>query len=238
MNEDHSRGRKRDHNGELRCPSDINGPSAPPDGDNPQATRTSKKRAHEQSTGFVGNNDTIPNSTGRKRQRPPRRNRRLRQPTLDFGPGQLNIPANAIRPDKVYGDGVEPKLDGTFRLAYGNIDGFSTVAYNNPKANVLKHWLRTIEADFFAGNEAQINWKLMPRSGCLHELFRTENALRAVAGYNTHENFSRRQYGGTFQLTFGSLAARVVDTGVDDRGLGRYAWTKFQGRNGHVARIV
>jgi len=78
----------------------------------------------------------------------------------------------------------------------------------------------------------------MPRSGCLPELFCTENALRAVAGYNTHENFSRRQYGGTFQLTFGSLAARVVDTGVDDRGLGRYAWTKFQGRNGHVARIV
>jgi hypothetical protein len=66
----------------------------------------------------------------------------------------------------------------------------------------------------------------MPRSGRLPELFRTENALRAVAGYNTHENFSRRQYGGTFQLTFDSLAARVVDTGIDDRGLGRYAWTK------------
>jgi hypothetical protein len=68
---------------------------------------------------------------------------------LDFGPGQLNIPANAIRPDNIYGDGVEPKLDGMFRLAYGNIDGFSTLAYNNPKANVLKHWLRTIDADFF-----------------------------------------------------------------------------------------
>jgi hypothetical protein len=70
------------------------------------------------------------------------------------------------------------------------------------------------------------------------ELFPTENALRTVAGYNVHENFSRRQYGGTFQLTFGALAARVVDTGVDSRNLGQYAWTKFQGRNGHVARIV
>jgi hypothetical protein len=91
---------------------------------------------------------------------------------------------------------------------------------------------------FFAGNEAQINWSLMPRSGRLPELFRSENALRTVAAYNTHENFSRRQYGGTFQLTFGELAARVVDTGVDDRNLGRYAWTKFQGRTGHVARII
>jgi hypothetical protein len=157
---------------------------------------------------------------------------------LDFGPGQLNIPANAIRPNKVYGDGVEPKLDGMFRLAYGNIDGFSTVAYNNPKANVLKHWLCMINADFFVGNEAKINWKITPRSGRLRELFRTKNALCAVAGYNMHENFSRRQYGRTFQLTFGSLAAWVVDTGADDRGLGRYAWTKFQGRNGHIACIV
>jgi hypothetical protein len=62
--------------------------------------------------------------------------------------------------------------------------------------------------------------------------------LRVIAAYNTHENDSRRQYGGTFQLSFGDLAARVVDTGVDERKLGRYAWTKFQGRHGHVTRII
>jgi hypothetical protein len=71
---------------------------------------------------------------------------------------------------------VEPKLDGTFRLAYGNINGFSTVPFNNPKANTLKHWLRHVEADFFASNEAQINWSQMPCSGRLPELFHTKNA--------------------------------------------------------------
>jgi hypothetical protein len=133
---------------------------------------------------------------------------------------------------------MEPKPDGVFCLAYGNIDGFSTVPFNNPTAHVLKHWIRTIDADFFAENEAKINWSIMPRSGRLQELFCTENALRTVAGYNMHENFSWRQWGGTFQLAFGALAARVVDTGVDDRGLGHYVWTQFQGRNGHVAHIV
>lgn len=86
---------------------------------------------------------------------------------------------------------MEPKPDGVFWLAYGNIDGFSTVSFNNPKANILKHWLRKVEADFFSGNEAKINWSIMPRSGRLPKIFRTENALRTVAGYNTHENFSR-----------------------------------------------
>ena len=114
---------------------------------------------------------------------------------------------------------MEPKADGVFRLAYGNIDGFHMVPFNNPKANFLKDWLRSVEADFFAGNEPQINWSMMPRSGRLPELFRSENALRTIAAYNTHENFSRRQYGGTFQLTFGKLAARVVDTRVDERQL-------------------
>jgi hypothetical protein len=79
---------------------------------------------------------------------------------------------------------------------------------------------------------------MMPRSGQLPEIFRTENALRTVAAFNTHEHHSKRQYGGTFHLTFGELASRVAETGVDDRGLGRYAWTKFEGRHGHVARII
>ena len=178
---------------------------------------------------------------------PPQHHRRRRhrrhqtipaQRLLPFHAIPSGLPPNAIPPDQPYGDGMEPNADGVFRLAYDNIDGFHTVPFNNPKANFLKDWLRSVEADFFAGNEPQINWSMMPRSGRLPELFRSENALRTIAAYNTHENFSRRQYGGTFQLTFGELAARVVDTGVDERQLGRYAWTKFQGRHGHVTRII
>lgn len=172
------------------------------------------------------------------KQHRPRQPKRLHQHVLDFGSIRRPTLDDAIPPDQVYGDGVEPKPDGTFQLAYGNIDGFNTVSFNNLKGNILRHWLWLVEADFFAGNEAKVNWSLMPRSGRLAEIFRTENALRTVASYNIHEQFGRRQYGGTFQLTFGALASRVVDTGVDARQLGRYSWTKFQGRNGHVAWII
>ena len=124
-------------------------------------------------------------------------------------------PLNSFPLDQAYGDGMELKAEGVFWLAYGNIDGFPTVPFNNPKANFLKDWLHLAEADFFVGNEAQINWHMMPCSGHLPELFCSENALRTIVAYNTHENFSRHQYGGTFQLTFGALAAHVVETGVD-----------------------
>jgi hypothetical protein len=148
------------------------------------------------------------------------------------------VPPGAIPPEQPYGDGIEPKPEGVYRLAYGNIDGFPTVPYNNPKAGQLKDWFKATEVDFFAGNESKINWRKMPRSGQLPEIFRTENALRTVAAFNTHENDSRRQYGGTFHLTFGELASRVVEVGTDESGLGRFAWTRFEGRHGHSARIV
>jgi hypothetical protein len=33
-------------------------------------------------------------------------------------------------------------------------------------------------------------------------------------------------------------AARVVEQGKDNTGLGRWAWTKYQGKDGHAVRVV
>jgi hypothetical protein len=74
-----------------------------------------------------------------------------------------------------------------------------------------------MEIDFFACNESKINWAKMPPSGRLPELFRSENDLRTVAAFNSNELFGLRQYGGTFQLMMGQMAANVYDKGVDDR---------------------
>jgi exonuclease III len=133
---------------------------------------------------------------------------------------------------------VADKPANVFRVAYGNINGFSAVPHTNLKANELRYWFRHMEVDFFVGNEGKINWARMPHEGRLPELFRSENDLRAVAAFNSNESFALKQYGGTFQLTMGQLASRVAETGVDDRNLGRWAWTQFKGRNGHSTRIV
>jgi hypothetical protein len=125
-----------------------------------------------------------------------------------------------------------------FRLAYGNINGFMAVPHTNPKAVELRHWLRHMEVDLFAGNESKINWSCMPKAGRLPEMFRSENELRTVAAYNSNESFALRQFGGTFQLTMGQLASRVADMGVDNRNLGRWAWTQLTGRHGHSTRII
>jgi hypothetical protein len=59
-------------------------------------------------------------------------------------------------------------MDGVFRLAYGNIDGFPTVPFNNPKANVLKHWLRDIEAYFLRAKRSENQLEFNALFGITH----------------------------------------------------------------------
>jgi hypothetical protein len=63
--------------------------------------------------------------------------------------------------------------------------------------------------------------------GRVPESFWSKNDLRTVAVFNSNENFALKQFGGTFQLIMGQLAARVHNMGVDPRNLGRWAWTQF-----------
>jgi hypothetical protein len=158
------------------------------------------------------------------------------QALIPFRPVQRQ--SRGLPPEEDFGDSIGIKSPKVFRLGYGNINGFPAVPHNNPKAGQLRHWFRHMDIDFFAGNESKINWAQMPPSGRLPELFRSENDLRTVAAFNSNESFGLRQFGGTFHLTMGQMASNVSGTGVDDRNLGRWAWTRFSGRNGHSTRII
>lgn len=80
----------------------------------------------------------------------------------------------------------------------------------------------------------------MPWDGQLSSWFRSGEALRTVTGYNVHEAqlFDKRQYGGTFALCFRESASRVIESGSDKAGLGRWSWFRFNNRNQASVRIV
>ena len=75
-----------------------------------------------------------------------------------------------------------------------------------------------------------VNWNKMPPSGRLNMLLRSENELRAAAGFNIIEAFGIRQYGRIFLLAFGSLEFRVLESRTDILGLDRWMWKRFKGR--------
>jgi hypothetical protein len=141
-----------------------------------------------------------------------------------------------IHPHDDFGSIPNEKNSDLVRIGYANIDGFTANVIGNDKVNAIRRYARKHDLDAFFGVEANINWKKMPEEGQLLELFRSENAIRTVASYNTFENWGRKQQGGTFGLAFGQLASKVHDMGGDD--LGRWSWMLFRGRDGHKVRVV
>lgn len=97
--------------------------------------------------------------------------RRRWQREIPFRPLFDQHHSQGISHTQDFGDGVRDKPVDVFRVAYGNINGFSAVSHTNPKAQELRHWFRCMDVDFFAGNEGKINWARMPRSGRLPESF-------------------------------------------------------------------
>jgi hypothetical protein len=106
------------------------------------------------------------------------------------------------------------------------------------QGNLLRAFIRRYKLDGFWGQEAGLNWDLMPHSGRLESMFWSENALYSVAAHNKHRTNSRQQFGGTFTMAFGKLAMKATDSNVDPTGLGRWSWIQFSGKEGHMTRIL
>ena len=146
---------------------------------------------------------------------------------------------NNLRPNTTLYLGVSPyedledsfraKQEGVVQLAGENINMFNTSNFNNQKGNELCQFLWIFEVNGFFGQEAGINWDLMPWSGKLEAMFHMENALEEVVGHNKHRKTSRGHYSGTFMLAFGGLAMKKLEMSVDKTGLGRWVWMKYTG---------
>jgi hypothetical protein len=174
---------------------------------------------------------------GRKRCKKKKRQGTLIQQSINFEMSR-RTPAG-IHYEQDFGDSFEePKRDGFIRIAGGNINNFTPKNFNNEKGNLLRAFIRRYELDSFWGQEAGLNWDLMPHSGRLESMFQSENALYSVAAHNKHRTNGRQQFGGTFAMAFGELVTKATDSNVDPTGLGRWSWIQFSGKEGHTTRIL
>ena len=84
----------------------------------------------------------------------------------------------------------------------------------------------------------------MKKSLQFHERIRTwwePGQTKALFVYNkTEKRLQRsiRQYGGTAQFSRGEAALRLQKSGENPRGLGRWVWQKFLGKNNTKLRVI
>jgi len=121
-------------------------------------------------------------------------------------------------------------------LAFKNIGGFPTVR-TKIKENIIRHGLIKWDFDVFGFAEMNIDWRLVDEDSKL-PLHTREWLEHQHISWAQNRTFPPRTYGSTALFSINKAAHRVTSKGQDETGLGRWCWTKYQGRGGHALRII
>ncbi len=141
---------------------------------------------------------------------------------------------------QVHGFALPKKGEGTIRLIYKNVNGFSNRMCGNEKVEQARQIHDELEVDTVAYCEHQLNMRHKKNGNGFNQLFQGgEAAIQSVVAHNVHENVGRIQQGGISMLLFGHLTEQLDynETGKDDSGLGRWMVMTLQG-DGVCTRIV
>ena len=137
------------------------------------------------------------------------------------------------------------KAPNTLRISLTNAGGFP-ISTQDKKNKLLLSFVQDNDIDVPMWTETDKHWDSLPFKDRLPA--RTngwfESLHMTTAYYKTFPGATRQQYGGVSLWSTGQAAHRIKDSGFDlasgtDRfGLGRWAWTRYQGRNGVSLRVV
>ena len=145
---------------------------------------------------------------------------------------------NKLNKKPYYGSEMGPRRKGTFRCISANMNNFPVEA-SHPKnitfiANMKKH-----QGDIFLLQEHGLNERKLSEEarlkGRIEPAFRM-GEVKVTTAYNRHfapeHPRAKRCYGGTATITSFELAPYACGSGIDETGMGRWAWSRIQGRDG------
>jgi hypothetical protein len=155
---------------------------------------------------------------------------------------QLSISGENITLDdtEAFADTMKTKPANTIRIALQNIQLLPENSRHYKSQQLINHIVQA-ELDALLMNEVGLNWKAVTAAGQWAErTIGKINGSRAVFANNTTELkiTDTIQYGGVGILATQELAHRIIATGKDPTNLGRFAWIRIQGKEGHTVHII
>ena len=123
-------------------------------------------------------------------------------------------------------------------MAFQNINGFPTSS-RHPKNNQIQLAWEELDIDILGVSETNMFWPNLPFADRLQErLFGWFERLHINFAFTSKERAKERyQSGGTALFARNELASRALFSGRDPRGLGRWVWTRFQGKHNITLRV-
>jgi len=146
-------------------------------------------------------------------------------------------------PTQHHGDKMRAKKDQCARIISVQLNTFPTSNTEDDvaKRTILASVLQESGADIMLTQEDNTAWDLVSAERRPKELCRSWfESMNLHSAYNTHaENKERRTHlqGGVSIWSINDATHRVLERGVDQTGLGRWGFVRYQGRNGVTTRV-
>jgi hypothetical protein len=155
---------------------------------------------------------------------------------------QLSLEGNNITLDdaEAFADTMQNKQPNTVRIALQNIQLLPENARHYKSRQLVSHIIQA-ELDVLMMNEVGLNWKAVAADNqWVERTIGKLNGSKTVFAHNTTElqTTDTIQYGGVGIIATKEITHRIIGTGSDPKSLGRWAWIRIQGKEGHTVRIA
>jgi hypothetical protein len=152
------------------------------------------------------------------------------------------IDAITVPEDLLQSHGYTPpkKSEGTVRLVYKNVNGFSNQICCNQKVERSKEIHNELKVDIVAYCKHKLNMRHKKNGNGFNQLFKgVESAVQLIVAHNVHKNVGKVQQGGTSLILFGQLTEQLDPnkSGKDPTGLVWWTVMTLKGE-GVQTRIV
>ena len=140
----------------------------------------------------------------------------------------------------LYGDTlIHDENDSTLLCGFLNVNGLGQDKWKE-KNNSLFKFLFNTKFDVMGLSEINLHWSSLTPSNSWEERVQGRwESLHSSICYNQEDPVSSAwQPGGCIQLSTNRMAHRVISSGKDPSGLGRWCWTRYRGRHDVTLRII
>jgi hypothetical protein len=140
----------------------------------------------------------------------------------------------------LFGHAPEPvEEDKTWRLVGGNTNGIKPYGGSGELIRVMER-LKLLQTGTFAFQETNLEWHNKGYRDEFQKLLVKAFGATRVDQSTTKDKFETSPFkpGGTASAALGEMVHRVVKTGRDDTGCGRWSYITFNGKdNNHITVI-
>ena len=143
----------------------------------------------------------------------------------------------------IYGDKLENNRnsnDGSILLLGLNVNGLRSEKWK-AKNDRMKAFFKKYNFDIMGLQETNLNWEKVPTQDQWEErtLGWWKGGHTTIKAHNTEDIVQTTiQPGGCLLTSVNAARRRIVGCGTDYRKLGRWAWTKYQGKGQVTTRVI